>query len=65
MLTKVRRLQHALRMGDGELMRLAREVAHNGALIQMRDLTPGQRFELETLLGAILASNVESSHLAI
>lgn len=64
MITKIRRLQHALRMGDGELLRLAREIAHNGVLIQLRDLTPGQRFELESFLLALLSSEVEPSHIA-
>jgi hypothetical protein len=64
MITKIRRLQHALRMGDGELLRLAREIAHDGALIQLRNLTSAQRFELESFLLALLASEVESEHVA-
>lgn len=47
---QILQLARALRLSQGELLALARELAQEGALISIQHLTAGQRFQLQVEL---------------
>lgn len=62
MFHQIRELQHTIGMSDAELLRLAREVAQNGALVSLRDLSSAERLQLRALLSALWAEGLEPEH---
>lgn len=62
MINGIRQLQRKLGMSEGELLRLARELGHDGALISINHTTAAQRLALFQMLDAIVACDLEIAH---
>lgn len=67
MMEEIRALAQSLDLGDGALLKLAGDVAHNRALRTVADLTRDQRLELYLFLEAVAvhAGRVGKRDLAI
>lgn len=67
MMQEIRALARALDLGDGALLKLAGDVAHNRALRTVADLTRHQRLELYLFLqaAAVAEGKLETLQLAV